>query len=209
MDTLSFTAKLIEVLAWPVASVVLVVLLRGEIKRLLPLVKKLKAGPLEAEFEREVNELRTTVQANHAQTSEAVASWQPNAEQLAGINPRSAILEAWREIETTGRRLLRELDPQLSEEQLRSTREVVRLLGEKGVLSLEEATTLSQMRFLRNQAVHVEEFRPTYESAMNFVQLSAYLLQRMHSRRVGANPSIERTSTGGLRPPAAAAHVER
>ena len=54
MDTLTFIAKLVEFLAWPTAAVIVVVLLRDELRRLLSLVKKLKAGPVEAEFEREV-----------------------------------------------------------------------------------------------------------------------------------------------------------
>ncbi|WP_276968485.1 hypothetical protein, partial [Metallibacterium scheffleri] len=60
MDTLTFIAKVIEFAAWPIAAVALVAMLRAEIKSLLPHVKRLKAGPVEAEFEREVKELEAT-----------------------------------------------------------------------------------------------------------------------------------------------------
>ena len=63
MDQLTFISNLVEFLAWPIASVLLVFLLRGEIKRLLPYIKRLKAGPLEAEFEREIKELKATAEA--------------------------------------------------------------------------------------------------------------------------------------------------
>ncbi|MBI3348857.1 MAG: hypothetical protein HY020_16815 [Burkholderiales bacterium] len=192
MDALSFIAKLVEALAWPVASIAVVWLLRTEIRNLVPLIKKLKAGPLEAEFEREVKELRGSVKASPSHTAEeTVAQWLPVASQLAAVHPRAAILEAWRIVESKAIRLLQDAEPSLSDERLRSTREVVRLLGGHGFLSLEEVATLNQMRFLRNQAVHVPQFEPTYEGAMNFVQLAANLLQQMHSRAATANGVTE------------------
>ena len=63
MDILTFITKLIEFTAWPIAAVALVAMLRTEIKSLLPYVKKLKAGPVEAEFEREIKELEATAKA--------------------------------------------------------------------------------------------------------------------------------------------------
>jgi hypothetical protein len=49
-----FSSKLIESTAWPIAVVSFVAMLRIEIKLLLSYIKKLKAGSVEAEFEREV-----------------------------------------------------------------------------------------------------------------------------------------------------------
>jgi hypothetical protein len=58
MDGLTFVAEMIKALAWPMAASIAVLVLRREIKGLLPLIKKLKAGPIEAEFDREVRELK-------------------------------------------------------------------------------------------------------------------------------------------------------
>lgn len=182
MDLLTFVAKVIEFLAWPLASIVLVVLLRREIRHLLPLVKRLKAGPLEAEFEREVRELRSSAEAGATIKKEDLPTLPSMAVKLAEVNPRSAIQEAWREIETTARQVLLERTPQLTEASLRSTREVIRQLGQTNVLSQEDIALLHEMRFLRNQAVHVDEFRPTYDAALSFTQVAALLLQRMRPR---------------------------
>ncbi|MDO9003602.1 MAG: hypothetical protein Q7V20_09140 [Aquabacterium sp.] len=51
MDWLTFISKMAEALAWPIAVLTVVLLLRGELLKIIPLLKKLKAGPLEAEFE--------------------------------------------------------------------------------------------------------------------------------------------------------------
>ncbi len=179
MDLLSFIAKLVESLAWPIAAIVLVILFRREIVSLAPYIRRLKAGPLEAEFEREVRELRTAVEAKKPDAAVDQPVWQESAEKLAQVSPRSAILEAWRQTELAAIYALRERRPELSDEKVRSTREVLRLLGETGLATPEEVALLNQMRFLRNQAGHIESFQPTYEAAMNFVQLAGHLMGRI------------------------------
>jgi hypothetical protein len=98
MDTLTFIAKLVEFLAWPSAAVILVLLLRGEIKGLFRYVKKVKAGPMEAEFEREVKELKATAEAQPQllPPPEGATPEKQMLIQIVQINPRSAVLEAWR-----------------------------------------------------------------------------------------------------------------
>lgn len=51
MDWLTFISKLVDSLAWPVAGVLLGLIFRKKLLDLIPLLRKVKAGPLEAEFE--------------------------------------------------------------------------------------------------------------------------------------------------------------
>ena len=181
MDLLTFISKLIDSLAWPLATVALAILLRRQIALLLPFVRRVKAGPLEAEFEREIRELRTSVSVDAvaSKNTKAKPVWQEEAEKLAQINPRSAILEAWRQIEATLIRTLQSRVTDLADKDVRSTREILRLLGEKGITTPEEVSMLNQMRFLRNQAGHVEAFQPTFDAAMNFVRLAGEMIGRV------------------------------
>lgn len=63
-----------EALALPAAAVIIVLLFRREFRQLVPLVRKLKAGPLEAEFERDIREISreaggaTTLKSNMSLT---------------------------------------------------------------------------------------------------------------------------------------------
>jgi hypothetical protein len=50
VDGLTFTSELVKSLAWPAATVGIVLLLRKPMGKLLVLLKKLKYGDLEAEF---------------------------------------------------------------------------------------------------------------------------------------------------------------
>jgi hypothetical protein len=58
MDWLSFIASVLASVAWPAAMLCVVLLLRKELVARLPFLRKLKAGPVEAEFEREVKNSR-------------------------------------------------------------------------------------------------------------------------------------------------------
>ena len=60
MDNLTFITKLIEFAAWPIAAIVVTVCLRNELRVLIPLIKKLKAGPIEVELEQMKKEIAAT-----------------------------------------------------------------------------------------------------------------------------------------------------
>ena len=60
MDYLTFFSKLIEVVAWPIAAVSIILFLRKEIRALIPLIKKFKAGPVEFELEQVRKQLEDT-----------------------------------------------------------------------------------------------------------------------------------------------------
>jgi hypothetical protein len=60
MDCLTFISKIIEACAWPIAAVAIVFGFRDQLKALLPLIKKFKAGPVEVELEQIKKELGDT-----------------------------------------------------------------------------------------------------------------------------------------------------
>lgn len=175
MDCLTFTSKLIEFTAWPTASVLLVLLLRKEIKSLLPHVKKLKAGPVEAEFEREVTELQkeTGTQPTSVPLPAGLTAERQMLFQLVQVNPRSAILEAWRGIEEAAARLVQEKALFVSDRDARSAFAVIRAIGNASLLSPEDFALYHDLRALRNQAAHATEFAPTTDAALSYIGLAS------------------------------------
>lgn len=177
MDWLTFTSKLIEFTVWPIASVILVLLLRNEIKSLLPHVKKLKAGPVEAEFEREVKELlkETGTQPTLVPPPEGLTAERQMLFQLVQVNPRSAILDAWRGIEEAAVRLVQEKALYVSERDARSAFAVIRAIGSANLLSPEDFALYHDLRALRNQAAHATDFSPTTDAALSYIGLAGRL----------------------------------
>lgn len=188
MDWLTFWSKIAEALAWPVAAAALVFLLRPEIKTLLSFLKRLKAGPLEAEFEREVKELRTEAEVDlpPAPLPPAVSPEKQKLLLLAQINPRSAILEAWQGIEFALQRLISQRGLTSTSKETYSQMGIVRALTRAQVLNPEAMTLYHNLRALRNQAAHVNDFSPTYDSALNYIELAG-LLQAAIRRATGGD----------------------
>lgn len=177
MDALTFIIEIVKALGWPVATIALVMMLRKEIKALLPLVKRLKAGPVEAEFDREVKELKATAEAQlpPVTQTQAVTTQRQKLLQLAEINPRSAVIEAWQDVEFAARRFLQSQSAPITEREPQSPVALLRGLNRYEVLTRDEVALFNDLRSLRNEAVHRSEFVPTYESVLNYIDLAARL----------------------------------
>lgn len=181
MDILTFITKLIEFTAWPIAAVALVAMLRTEIKSLLPHVKKLKAGPVEAEFEREIRELEATAKAQLLPPPEGLTPERQMLLQLVQVNPRSAVLEAWRGIEESATRVVQNKALYVPERESNSPLAVIRVLNKENILSAEEISLYHDLRTLRNQAAHAQDFSPTTDAALSYVELASGLRRALEA----------------------------
>lgn len=63
MDTLSFIVRVLEIVSWPLAVIVVALAFRRSINGLLPLLRKLKYKELELEFERETRTVLAKIEA--------------------------------------------------------------------------------------------------------------------------------------------------
>jgi hypothetical protein len=178
MDWLTFTSKIIESLAWPVAAVALVALLRNEIGKLAPFLKKVKAGPVEAEFEREVKELKASTpdQREITETKQHDPASKSFLFQLASLHPRSAVLETWVRVEASARAVL--AAKPVAAGSMATYLPAARLaepLAQQGILSEPQVTLFHELRRLRNEVAHSQGFEPTYESACAYIDLGIFL----------------------------------
>lgn len=105
MDYLTFISKLIDSLSWPIVTLALGFALRDKLGDLLPSLKKVKAGPVEAEFSieaRKVYDKSQDLLAEKQIDSEGDARDTKIA--LAKIHsarkdPVKMVLEAWRSVD--------------------------------------------------------------------------------------------------------------
>ncbi|MFZ1641838.1 MAG: hypothetical protein WAV07_10485 [Candidatus Contendobacter sp.] len=182
MDNLTFITKLLEHAAWPLAAFAIILFMRAEIRALLPYLRKLKAGPVEAEFERAVSEMSTKATSLPA-PSVARALSDPDDDvvrQLAKFHPRSAILESWREVEIAANQALSKRRPNGPAAPMRATQVVNEVLEAK-LLSAEASYTLQSLRTLRNQVVHEHGFEPSVTAAQRYVQSAKQLKTLLES----------------------------
>jgi hypothetical protein len=181
VDTLSFIAKVLEVTVWPVTAITLVLLLRADITFLIPNIQRLKAGPIEAEFERKTEELAITLEAQ-PKAREVLAdqaSTPPELIYAPGESPRSAILEAWLLVEAEahdalGRHATKTSGPGAMTSRP-SPRGLAAALRQTGFLHEGQLRLIEELQQLRNEVVHAREFTPSREAIARYLDSAKYL----------------------------------
>lgn len=175
MDWLTFISKLIDSMAWPVAAVLLGLIFRKKLAELLPLLRKVKAGPLEAEFEiatkqvlASTAELAAKERKPDTPQIEDKSSLEDTASKLltARSEPTATIIEGWSTLDGELHKLARQTgingDPLLSEAK------VYREIMASDVLPIETRNLVQDLRQLRNQVAHAKVI-PTPESAQDYL----------------------------------------
>lgn len=174
MDWLTFIVELLRAIAWPVTAIVIAFLYRRQIRDLLSRMKKGKIGPAEFEFEQNVREL-----AEELPPAALIEQVPPVDVALASLNPRAAILEVWIKLEGVMNRLAesRNIDSRRG----RSSLYQAKLLRKSGVITDEDMTMFNDLRFLRGQAAHDEDFSPSIDSTIQYVRLAETFISRLNS----------------------------
>jgi len=180
MSGWEFAIRLIEAIAWPGAILVMVFSFRGELRKILPLLRRLKAGPIEAEFEEAVLEAKEEAEllTHDPGEIEVLDRKVEPLLKLAEINPRSAILEAWLGVESA----LKRAAFQHAGSPLPSATspiQQIRVLDRDDLLSPVDVALFHDLRGLRNQAVHVSDLQLTRKAARNYIELAAKLESRL------------------------------
>jgi hypothetical protein len=116
MGWLEFIAAVISSISWPLAIVVVVLLLRHQIRNLIPLLRRIRYGEFEAEFSEEVVEAAEEIEQRVEATPVEELPAMPDdvKEELRfrteglrttlQINPDHAVIEGWRLLESEAHR---------------------------------------------------------------------------------------------------------
>jgi hypothetical protein len=158
VNWLGFVASLVQSLAWPAALVAIVIFLRKPIRAVLSqaLLRRVKAGPVEVEFDQLQAEVREEL-ARSPELSEvpvptSAQSLREELSRLAEISPASAVMEAFRQIEY---RLIEMLDSSgTPPDRTMGSRGLARLARERGLISDETLAAIDGLAVLRNLTAH-------------------------------------------------------
>ena len=186
MDALTFIAEIVKALAWPAMVLALVLLLRKPIADLIPLLTRLKYKDLELEFGRRLAEV--TAEAGeelpppHPPAPLEAAEEQALVE-LAKVSPRSAVTEAWRQVEVAAVEAARRNDISLSPSDATSPARVLRALERHRVIDAGKLGLIHNLRELRNQAVHSPDFAVTSAAALEYAQLARRVVEFLKAAR--------------------------
>ena len=153
---MEFMASLVRSLAWPTAVAVVVVVLRRSIGDALRRgVRRLKAGPVEVEFDEELAEVRDDLARSPelatVDTRPAPAGLGDELGRLVDLSPRTAVMEAFARIEASLRDRLAEAGVATPD---RGGPALARLACQHRLISEESVRAVEGMAVLRNLAAH-------------------------------------------------------
>ncbi len=177
MDWLTFISKVIESLAWPIVALVLGLVFRRKLLDLIPSIRKLKAGPVEAEFELAAKQVLADAAEVSTQDAVPVAKARPEVEAVgrqeivarlinARTDPAGMILEGWAKVDGELFRLGQQMG--LLVDPLKNTSKVYQSVMASDVLPIGTKQLILQLRDLRNKVAHVK-VTPTPEAAQDYL----------------------------------------
>src|SRR5882762_3058758 len=146
MDRLTFIAELVKASAWPIVITLLALVFRAHLVALLGRIRKGKFGEAELEFAETVKDM-----GRQAPALPSLTAFRSSV--LLANNPRTAILEAWQQVEDTTKRLAQQLG--LPDIYLTSRPTVlIREIEKRQVLTQSQVDMFKDLRLLRNEAAH-------------------------------------------------------
>ena len=168
-------------MAWPAAVAVLVILLRKPLQEAVThRLTRLKAGPIEAEFDAEALEVRGDVrripEVAAAEPRQEPVSLTDELAPLIDISPRGAVVEAFGRIEA---RLADLLGTAGSPPPKRIAWQVADLAFEKNLISVETLEAVLGLQKLRNLAAHGDRDEISRDRARDYVAMADAVLYAM------------------------------
>ncbi|MGH3864546.1 MAG: hypothetical protein ACRDQ4_00135 [Pseudonocardiaceae bacterium] len=184
MSWLDFISRMTGSLAWPLATVVGVLVLRQPITNLLAHVplKRIKAGPFEVEIDRSLAEAETTLEAGGVippPVFEGSISDELSVEAVRA--PAVAILEAHHAVERELRDMVASLDIQ-APESVGAVR-LARLAAQAGAISEESFRAVEAISVLRNLIAHGGAREVTKEQAQEYLTFADGVLFAIRENR--------------------------
>lgn len=178
MDTLTFITEITKAVAWPLAAITLLFLLRKPLLELVPLVKKLKYKEMELEFSQEVMETKAAVAESAETTPNKSVEAQEKSEhiaQIAAYSTRAAVMEAWIELETAAAELASSFWQTSNTDVMKKNINLAEYLYKCGVIGPQQVNTFNTLRKLRNQVAHAKEIDLSEKDVLSYIDLASNL----------------------------------
>jgi len=186
MDTGDLVVRIVQAVAWPLAIIIIVFILRGPIGQAILTLSRLRYKDLEVEFnkalkdaESKAEELELPSPEDMRSVSEPAVSTSPyNALlEMARRYPRAAITEAWRTVELSALEAANAQGIEVRGPKAR--RDAIHNLAERTQLGESTLHLYEKLRKIRNEAAHSVGFEVDPEEAVRYVDLALGLARRL------------------------------
>lgn len=189
METGELVIRILQTVSWPIAIIIIVIILRRPLGQAILTISRLRYKDFEAEFgkvledsESRGKELELPPPEDLIEIStEPIRGSQPYdiLSRLAEVSPRSAVAEAWRITELSLMEAAKLHDMEIDVKSPRNRRQAIHRLFKEIKLGDNFLELYESLRKMRNDAVHAYEFELDSRDAMRYVDLSLGLANRI------------------------------
>ncbi|WP_315772993.1 MULTISPECIES: DUF4145 domain-containing protein [unclassified Bradyrhizobium] len=181
MDWKQFFASLVGSLAWPVATVIILILFRPQVGRLLGQIKKLAAAGVNVDFADQLEKVTEQAKRVEAETKGPppdVVVLDPTVLQLAQKFPEAAVLQEYKELES----VLLQIRSRLPDNRPhRNLNEVLAQLNKAGLISGSVIGLFNTIRKARNAVAHSNDEKMTPGEAIELVRETRMLIELLRA----------------------------
>lgn len=186
LNIYEFISTIIKSIAWPIVILIIAIMLRRPLTKILSNLNRLTYNNLEMEFSEKLEEIQTTLETkNGIASNNQTNSKELEIKAVAEVSPAASITMAWsmieQEIQNTVKRLAISPDYPLHNSALKN----IQLLQNQELIDLDTVNTLSELRNLRNKAVHgnIANENISYLEAIKYYELSRKVTRLLRNIR--------------------------
>ena len=174
MDLLTFIAEIVTALAWPGAVLLIVLILRRPLIALIPLLRSLKYGDLEIDFEKGLAEaeLAAGVELPTKDIQAPKNTIRSELADMALTSPQAAAIEAWRRVENALVTLARSRQIDVAPAVWAMPLVLSAFMLGDGVITQSQHELVLRLKNLRDRAVHTVKFQLSAEEAIRYIDLA-------------------------------------
>ncbi|HPG60727.1 MAG TPA: hypothetical protein PK586_01870 [Casimicrobium sp.] len=181
MDTTTAVVEVIKALAWPGVALTAILVFRHPLLQLLSTIRSLKFAGAELTVAAQVEEVKAIAQdipSPPAAVDNSTTESKNEVDRLlevADIEPRAAIMAAWRKVEISGVNAVRRSCPADIPKALNVAGTFAEALRRYEVISPSFFVAISKLRNIRNQAIHTHYFEIDPSTARDYVETAIQL----------------------------------
>lgn len=191
MNTLEWSASVINSIVWPCTVLIVVWWLRTPLSKLLPTLNRFKWRDLEIDLSKEIEKISEETNAISTEKDSVLSDdevseieqLQSEVEEVARVSPPAAITLAWTELEREILTTAHKLGMQSKSRAFVTPNKALNTLVGSEKLSREELRLLKKMQMLRNQAAHHSRELQylTQDDAVQYLANVLFLINRLRA----------------------------
>lgn len=189
MDWATFIATLVKSLSWPTVVLIIVIILKQEIKALVTnlggRLKSAKGAGIELNFGERIDEVQKALPPeDRLQTTVPSNKRLVDLSDLSALPPAYIVSQAWLTVEAAIQEAMAPIAVSHSRTRPFAAPELLRIARQQSLVTEDEVPSLEELRRLRNLAAHARDPDISLTDALRYNDIAAAVAEQIKARAV-------------------------